>query len=250
MNNHSYNGHAIAPATGKLGVLIVGLNGAVATTFIAGALSIRRHLAKPIGSLTQMGTIRLGKRHENCFPLIKDFVPLAKLEDIVFGGWDIRNEDCYQSAAYAKVLEERDLAPIRKELESIRPMRAVFDQTYVRRLSGTWVKEGKTKFDLAKQLRRDIISFKEEHNLSRMVVLWCGSTEIYIAPSDVHSDLAKFEKGMKENNPNISPSMLYAHAAISEGVPYINGAPNLSVDTPALMSYAEAMGVPIAGKGF
>ena len=248
MNNH--NGHAIAPATGKLGVLIVGLNGAVATTFIAGTLSIRRRLAKPIGSLTQLGTIRLGKRHENRFPLIKDFVPLADLKDIVFGGWDIRDENCYQSAAYAKVLEERDLAPVREELESIRPMRAVFDQNYVKRLSGTWVKEGTTKFDLAKQLRQDIVSFKKAHNLSRMVVLWCGSTEIYLAPSDVHSDLAKFEKGMNENHSDISPSMVYAYAAISEGVPYINGAPNLAVDTPALMSYAEAMGVPITGKDF
>ena len=250
MNNHKHDGRAIAPATGKLGVLIVGLNGAVATTFIAGTLSIRRHLAKPIGSLTQLGTIRLGKRHENRFPLIKDLVPLADLKDIIFGGWDIRDEDCYQSAAYAKVLEERDLAPVREELERIRPMRAVFDQNYVKRLSGTWVKEGETKFDLAKQLRRDIVSFKEAHNLSRMVVLWCGSTEIYIAPSDVHSDLTKFEKGMKENNAAISPSMLYAYAAISEGVPYINGAPNLTVDTPALMNYAEAMGVPITGKDF
>ena len=231
-------------------MLIVGLNGAVATTFIAGTLSIRRRLAKPIGSLTQLGTIRLGKRHENRFPLIKDFVPLADLKDIVFGGWDIRDENCYQSAAYAKVLEERDLAPVREELESIRPMRAVFDQNYVKRLSGTWVKEGTTKFDLAKQLRQDIVSFKKAHNLSRMVVLWCGSTEIYLAPSDVHSDLAKFEKGMNDNHPDISPSMVYAYAAISEGVPYINGAPNLAVDAPALMSYAEAMGVPITGKDF
>ena len=222
----------------------------MATTFIAGTLSIRRRLAKPIGSLTQLGTIRLGKRHENRFPLIKDFVPLADLKDIVFGGWDIRDENCYQSAAYAKVLEERDLAPVREELENIRPMRAVFDQNYVKRLSGTWVKEGTTKFDLAKQLRQDIVSFKKAHNLSRMVVLWCGSTEIYLAPSDVHSDLAKFEKGMNENHPDISPSMVYAYAAISEGVPDINGAPNLAVDAPALMSYAEAMGVPITGKDF
>ncbi len=248
MNNR--NGHAVAPAEGRLGVLIVGLNGAVATTFIAGTLAIRRNLAKPIGSLTQLGTIRLGKRHENRFPLIKDFVPLADLKDLVFGGWDIRDEDCYQSAAYAKVLEERDLAPVREELEALRPMRAVFDQRYVKRLHGTWVKEGKTKFDLAKQLQQDILSFKEAHNLSRLVVLWCGSTEIYVAPSDVHSDLTKFEKGMKENHPDISPSMLYAYAAISEGVPYINGAPNLSVDAPALMSYAEAMEVPITGKDF
>ena len=250
MKNHNHDGCAIAPAKGKLGVLIVGLNGAVATTFIAGTLSIRRHLAKPIGSLTQLGTIRLGKRDENRFPLIKDFVPLADLKDMVFGGWDIRDEDCYQSAVYAKVLEERDLAPVRQELERLRPMRAVFDQNYVKRLSGTWVKEGKTKFDLAKKIRQDIVSFKEAHNLSRMIVLWCGSTEIFIAPSDVHSDLAKFEKGMKENNADISPSMLYAYAAISEGVPYVNGAPNLTVDTPALMGYAEVMGVPITGKDF
>jgi myo-inositol-1-phosphate synthase len=240
----------ISPASGKLGVLIPGLNGAVSTTFVAGTMLVRRKLAQPVGSLTQMGTIRLGQRHENRFPLIREFVPLADLNDLVFGGWDIRNEDYFQSARDAKVLDERDLLPIREELEQLRPMRAVFEQHYVTRLNGTWVKQGKTKYDLAQMLREDIKAFKERNALDRLLMIWCGSTEIYIPVGDVHRDLGSFEEGMKQNHPSIAPSMLYAYAAISEGVPYINGAPNLSVDTPALMQLAQATGVPIAGKDF
>jgi len=240
----------IQPASGKLGVLIPGLNGAVSTTFVAGTFSVRRKHSQPIGSLTQMATIRLGQRHENRFPLIKDFVPLANLEDLVFGGWDIRDESCYESAIGAKVLDERDLLRVREELEQLRPMKAVLEQRYVTRLSGTWLKKGKTKYDLAQQLREDIAAFKERNGISRLVVIWCGSTEIYIPISDVHQDLASFEKGLKENHPAIAPSMIYAYAAISEGVPFINGAPNLSADAPALIEFANAQGVPTAGKDF
>ncbi len=244
------NEHDIITATGKLGVLIVGLNGAVSTTFIAGVLAVRAHLAQPVGSLTQMATIRLGERSENRFPFIKDFVPLARLDDLVFGGWDIRNENCYQAAQYAKVLEERDLLRVKDELQQIRPMKAVFDQQYVTRLKGTWVKEGKNKLDLAEQLREDIALYKESNGLDRLVMIWCGSTEIHISLDNAHRTIDAFREGMKANHPAISPSMLYAYAAISEGVPYINGAPNLSVDIPALADLATANGVPIAGKDF
>ncbi len=234
----------------KLGVLIVGLNGAVSTTFLAGALSIKKNLAKPIGSLTQMGTIRLGKRVEERFPLIKDFVPLAEIKDLVFGGWDIRNETCYQSAAEAQVLEDKHLNKIKADLEAIKPMQGVFDKKYVKRLEGTWVKQGNTKFDLMEQIRGDIKSFKEAHNLKRLVMIWCGSTEVFIPLNGVHKKLDKFEQAMKNNNSGISPSMLYAYAAIAEGVPYFNGAPNLTVDTPALLEFAKKKGVPVAGKDF
>ena len=234
----------------KLGVLIVGLNGAVSTTFLAGALSIKKNLAKAIGSLTQMGTIRLGKRVEERFPLIKDFVPLAEIKDLVFGGWDIRNETCYQSAAEAQVLEDKHLNKIKADLEAIKPMQGVFDKKYVKRLEGTWVKQGNTKFDLMEQIRGDIKSFKEAHNLKRLVMIWCGSTEVFIPLNGVHKKLDKFEQAMKNNNSGISPSMLYAYAAIAEGVPYFNGAPNLTVDTPALLEFAKKKGVPVAGKDF
>jgi myo-inositol-1-phosphate synthase len=247
-NNHNHT--KIEAATGKLGVLIPGLNGAVATTLIAGTLAVRRGLAHPIGSLTQMGTIRLGKRSGNHFPKIKAFVPLAELQDIVFGGWDIHDEDCYESAKYAKVLQEKDLKEIAAELQSLRPMKAVFDQRYVRRLNGTWVKTGASKYELAKQLREDIRVFKTQHNLDRVVVLWCGSTETFIPVQDVHMDIKNFEAAMHANHDAISPSMLYAYAAISEHVPYINGAPNLANDTPALSQLAASTGVPIAGKDF
>ncbi|HVN49274.1 MAG TPA: inositol-3-phosphate synthase [Bacteroidota bacterium] len=240
----------IQSASGNLGVLIPGINGAVATTLIAGTLAVRRGLAQPVGSLTQMGTIRLGKRSENRFPKIKEFVPLADLNDIVFGGWDIRNEDCYTSAQYASVLQDKDLVRIADELKSLRPMKAVFDQRYVKRLEGTWVKTGKTKYELAMQLRDDIRSFKLKNNLDRVIVLWCGSTETFIPVQDVHKDIKSFEAGMKSNHDAISPSMLYAYAAISEHVPYINGAPNLANDCPALEKLATSSGVPIAGKDF
>jgi myo-inositol-1-phosphate synthase len=240
----------IKPASGKLGVLIPGINGAVATTIIAGTLEVRKGLAKPIGSLTQMGTLRIGKRKDNQFPLIRSFVPLADLKDIVFGGWDIRDEDCLTSARYAKVLEEKDIAPISDELKKIRPMKAVFDQTYVKRLEGTWVKSGKTKYDLAMQLREDIGKFKNENHLDRVVVLWCGSTETFIPLNPVHQNIKSFEQAMKDNHEAIAPSMLYAYAAISEHVPYINGAPNLANDVPALTGLATENNVPICGKDF
>jgi len=242
--------NTVSPASGRLGVMIVGLNGAVSTTFIAGTYAVRRNLTEPIGSLTQMGTVRIGRRDENRFPLLKELVPLADLDQLVFGGWDIRNEDCYYSAREAKVLEERDLVPVQRELAELRPLPGVFEQYYVKRLTGDWVKKGKTKFDLAEQFREDIISFKRENELDRLVMLWCGSTEIYLPVSAVHNDLDSFEEAMKSNHPAIAPSMLYAYAAISEGVPYINGAPNLSADAPALIQLAEANAVPIAGKDF
>lgn len=240
----------ISKPEGKLGVLIVGINGAVATTFLAGVMAIKKGQAKPIGSLTQMGTIRLGSRNEERFPKIKDFVPLAQLNDLIFSGWDIRNENCYESAKIARVLEDSDLLKVKDELESIRSMPGVFDQKYVKRLNGTWIKNGKTKFDLMEQLRDDIRSFREAHNLERLVMIWCGSTEVYIPVNGIHRKLETFEDGMKKNHPGIAPSMLYAYAAIAEGVPFINGAPNLTVDTPALMEFAKIKGLPVAGKDF
>lgn len=235
---------------GKLGVLIVGLGGAVSTTFVAGLLNIVHGYGKPIGSVTQMGTIRIGERSENNFPLIKDFVPLTDPHNIVIGGWDIRDLNCYEAAKEANVLNEKDLDSVFKELEAIEPMEAVFDRFYVKRLEGTHVKTGETKYELMEQLRADIRNFKEINNLERLVVIWCASTEIYISSNGVHTDLKIFEKAMKENHPDISPSMLYAYAAIAEGAPFINGAPNLSVDTPALIEFAKENKVPIAGKDF
>lgn len=240
----------IKKPNGKLGVLIVGLNGAVSTTFLAGTLAVRKGVAKPIGSVTQMGTIRLGERNEERFPLVKDFVPLAELDDLVFGGWDIRDENCYESANYAKVLEDKDLDKIKDEMTSIRPMKAVFDQKYVARLEGDWVKSADTKTELAEQLREDIRNFKDENNCERLVMIWCGSTEIFIPSGEVHSSLDKLEEGMKNNDEAIAPSMLYAYAAIAEGVPFINGAPNLTVDMPAIIEFAKAQQVPVAGKDF
>jgi len=235
---------------GKLGVLLVGLNGAVSTTFLAGVLNIRKNCSIPIGSLSQMGTIRIGDRIENNFPLIKDFVPLDSLDNLVFGGWDIRDETCFDSAIEAKVLNEKDLYSIEEELSAIRPMHAVFQQEYVKRLRGTHIKEGKTKFDLMNKVRDDICSFKKINKLERVVVVWCGSTEIYIPISKVHKDIQSFKKGMKNNHADIAPSMLYAYASVSEGIPYINGSPNLSVDVPAVIQLAEKNDVPIAGKDF
>ena len=240
---------SIRPASGKLGILTPGL-GAVATTFIAGVESIRRGRSKPIGSLTQMATIRLGKRSDKRAPLIREFVPLAALDDIVFGAWDPIPDDAYTSARTAGVLDDRDLEPLKEFLSSITPMPAVFDQHYVTRIHGTHVKQGRTKRDLAEQLRKDIRDFKAAHGCDRLVVVWCGSTEIYIAPSAVHASLAAFERAMEDNHPDIAPSMLYAWAAIMEGVPYNNGAPNLAVDTPALQELALREGVPISGKDF
>jgi myo-inositol-1-phosphate synthase len=240
---------AIRPAAGRLGVLTPGL-GAVATTFMAGVESIRKGHSKPIGSLTQMATIRLGKRTEQRSPLIKDFVPLARLDDIVFGAWDPIPDDALTAARKAGVLEEKDLLPVADFLAAIKPMPAVFDNKYVTRINGTNVKKGKTKRDLAEQLRQDIRDFKAKHKLDRVVIVWCASTEIFIKAGPQHATIEQFEKAMERNDDAISPSMLYAYAAIMEGVPYANGAPNLAVDTPALIQLANDRGVPIMGKDF
>jgi len=237
----------IQPADGKLGILIPGM-GAVATTVIAGVFAVRKNLGKPIGSLTQMGTIRLGKRTEKRCPRIKDFVPLADLADVEFGGWDIFEDNAFQAASNARVLEPALLEKIRPELESVRPMPAVFEQTYVKRLNGSHVKRGQNKLELAEQVRDDIRQFKANRRLARVVMLWCGSTEIFIEHGAVHHSLDAFEKGLVENHPDIAPSMIYAYAALKEGVPYANGAPNLTVDIPALQQLAKKNRVPIGGK--
>ncbi|MCP4631144.1 MAG: inositol-3-phosphate synthase [bacterium] len=242
-------GIEISNATGKLGVLLPGM-GAVATTFIAGVHAVRNGYGKPIGSLTQMGTIRLGKRTDNRVPMIKEFVPLSGLDDMVFGGWDIFDDDMYASAINAGVLEKNTLDMIRPELEDLKPLPAVFDQSYVKRLNGTHVKSGNTKMDLADQLRQDIRNFRAEHEISRAVMVWCASTEIYIEPSPVHESLEAFEKGLETNDPAIAPSMIYAYAALSEKVPFANGAPNLTVDIPAMMELAQKNKVPLSGKDF
>jgi myo-inositol-1-phosphate synthase len=237
----------IEKAEGKLGIMLVGL-GAVSTTTIAGVIAIRRGLAKPIGSLTQMGTIRLGKRTEANSPKIKDFVPLASLDDVVFGGWDLFDENCYEAAKTAGVLENDLLEQIRPELEQIRPWPAVFDQRYVKRLSGPNVKKGKNKRDLADQVRADIQKFKADNGLSRLVMVWAGSTEVFLTESPVHATIEAFEKGLEDSDDNIPSSMIYAYAAIKEGIPYANAAPNLSADIPALIQLAQQTGSPMCGK--
>jgi len=237
----------IEPATGKLGVMVVGL-GAVATTMIAGVEAVRRGLAKPIGSLTQMGTIRPGKRTDNKSPLIKDFVPLADLKDVVFAGWDIFADNVYESAAHAKVLDEKLLTQLKPYLETIKPLPAVFDQYYVKRLNGTHVKKGKNKRDLANQLIADIRIFKK--TVDRVVMIWCASTEIFIEPTAVHQSIEAFEKGLENDDIAIAPSQIYAYAALSEGVPFANGAPNLTVDIPAMIELSKRNAAPICGKDF
>jgi myo-inositol-1-phosphate synthase len=239
----------IRPATGTLGILTPGL-GAVATTFMAGVESIRRGHSKPIGSLTQMATIRLGKRTDNRSPLIKDFVPLAPLDNLVFGAWDPIPDDAYTAAKKAGVLEERDLAPVAEFLKGIKPMPAVFDNKYVTRIHGENVKKGKSKRDLAEQLRQDMRDFKAKHKCDRLAIVWCASTEIFIKPGPQHATIQQFERAMEQNDEAISPAMLYAWAAIMEGIPYCNGAPNLAVDTLALQQLANDKGVPISGKDF
>jgi myo-inositol-1-phosphate synthase len=239
----------IRPANGRLGILTPGL-GAVATTFMAGVESIRRGHSKPIGSLTQMATIRLGKRTENRSPLIKDFVPLASLDDIVFGAWDPIPDDAYTAAKKAGVLEERDLEPVADFLRAIKPMPAVFDNHYVTRIHGDNVKKGKSKRDLAEQLRQDMRDFKSKNKCDRLAIVWCASTEIFIKPGPQHATIEQFEKAMERNDEAISPAMLYAWAGIMEGIPYCNGAPNLAVDTLALQQLANDRGVPISGKDF
>jgi myo-inositol-1-phosphate synthase len=237
----------IAPAKGKLGILLVGL-GAVSTTTIAGVLAVRKGLANPIGSLTQMGTIRLGKRTEGRSPLIKEFVPLASLDDVVFGGWDIFDANAYEAAKTAGVLDKDLLQQIRPELEAIKPMSAVFDQRYVKRLNGPNVKKGKNKKDLANQLIEDIRRFKKENNCERLVMVWCGSTEVYLQESPAHATMASFEKGLEASDDSIPSSMIYTYAALKEGIPYANAAPNLSADVPAMLELAAQTGSPLAGK--
>ena len=239
----------IAPATGKLGILTPGL-GAVASTMIAGVISVRNGLSAPIGSITQMANIRLGRREEGRNPKIKDFVPLAELDDLVFGGWDPISPNALEAARTCGVLAESDLGPISGELEGVVTMSAVFDQRWVSRLHGTRVKTGTDKWDLAQQLIADIEQFRVDNECERLVMVWCGSTEAYQEPTAVHDTVAAFEAGLKANDPNISPSQIYAFAAISCGVPFANGAPNLSVDLPCMVEFAEAQGVPLAGKDF
>ena len=239
----------VAPPKGKLGILTPGM-GAVSTTFMAGVELVRSGHSVPVGSLTQMGTIRLGKRTDGRTPKIKDFVKLAKLEDLVFGGWDVFPDDAYQAALKAGVLEAKDLSKAEKFLKTIKPMKAVFDQSYVKNLHGTHIKKGKNKFELAQQLREDIRDFKKKNKCDRLVMVWCASTEVFLKAEAVHQTLESFEKGLKENHPAIAPSMIYAYAAISEGVPFANGAPNLTVDIPALEEFAKSKNVPVGGKDF
>ena len=238
----------IKPATGRLGVLVVGVGGAVATTMIVGTLASRKGLAKPIGSITQLATMRMENNEEK---LIKDVVPLTDLNDIVFGGWDIFPDNAYEAAMYAEVLKEKDLNGVKDELEAIKPMPAAFDHNWAKRLNGTHIKKAATRWEMVEQLRQDIRDFKAANNCERVVVLWAASTEIYIPLSDEHMSLAALEKAMKDNNTEaVSPSMCYAYAAIAEGAPFIMGAPNLCVDTPAMWEFSKQKNVPIAGKDF
>jgi myo-inositol-1-phosphate synthase len=239
----------IRPATGKLGILCPGM-GAVATTFMAGVEAIRKGRSKPIGSLTQMGTIRLGKRTDGKSPLIQEFVPLAKLDDIVFGGWDLFPDDAYQAASKAGVLSKEHLDELKDFLSTIKPMKAVFDQTYVKKLTATHAKTGKSKLDLADQVIEDIKNFKKANNCDRLVMVWCGSTEVYRSAAPVHATVASFEKGLAASDPEIAPSQIYAYAALKCGVPYANGAPNLSLDLPCMLELAKQNGVPVTGKDF
>ncbi len=240
----------VEPPAGRLGVLCVGL-GAVATTFIAGVELIRRGMAAPVGSLTQMGTIRLGKRTEERSPLIREFVPLASLDDLVFGAWDPFDDDAYASAVKAGVLDvNRHLEPIAAALRSIQPMPAAFDPSYVKKLDGPNVMPSTAKRAMLGQLREDIRDFRETHACDRLVMVWCGSTEVFVDVGPAHLDIAAFDAAIDADDPAITPSMLYAYAALLEGVPFANGAPNLAVDTPALRDFASQQGVPICGKDF
>jgi myo-inositol-1-phosphate synthase len=245
----SKEGLEVAPAQGKLGILLVGL-GAVSTTLVAGVEAVRKGNAKAFGSLTQMGTIRLGKRTENRNPLIRDFVPMAGLDDIVFGAWDIFDDSAYDAAMHAGVLEKSLVEDLREQLDSLKPMPAVFSHNYVKRLNGTNIKSGKNKMELAEQLMADMAKFKEEKGCDRLVIVWAASTEIYLEPSDVHQTIEAFEKGLYDNDERIAPSMIYAYAAIKSGIPFANGAPNLTLDIPAITKLAEENGVPICGKDF
>lgn len=241
--------YTVKSAAGKLGILTPGL-GAVATTFMAGVIAARKGLGAPIGSLTQMGRIRLGQRTENRQPLIREFVPLADLNDIVFGGWDIFSDNVYQAAVHAKVLDRPILEDLKADLESIVPMPAVFDSAYVRNINGPNVKTGASKMDLAEQLIADIQNFKSKNNCERVVMVWCASTEAYTEASEVHATIEAFEEGLRKSDPRIAPSQIYAYASIRCGVPFANGAPNLTCDIPALLNLANQEGVAIGGKDF
>ena len=248
-SDSSKGGSSLQPAKGKLGVMIPGM-GAVATTFVAGVEAVRKGVAKPIGSLTQMGTIRLGKRTDNNSPAVRDFVPLAALKDLVFTGWDIFEDDMYTAATKAGVLERDLLEQIKPFLSSIKPRKAVFDRNYVRKLDGRNVKKGKNKMDLAEQVRADIREFKKSSGAERLITIWCGSTEIFLEPTAVHGNLKTFEKGLAKNDENIAPSMIYAYASLMEGVPFANGAPNLTVDLPVMLELSRQNEAPICGKDF
>jgi myo-inositol-1-phosphate synthase len=239
----------VQKAEGKLAVLLPGI-GAVSTTFMAGVMLANKGLVKPIGSLTQSGTIRLGKRTDNRIPRIRDFVPLAKLEDLVFGGWDLFPENAYEAAAHAEVLESKHLDPVKDDLAKIKPMPAVFYPEYVKRLHGTHVKKAPSKYEMVEQLRADIRNFIKDNGCSRAVCVWCASTEIYLEPGPVHQSIASFEKGLRESDSTISNSMMYAWACLKEGVPFANGAPNLTVDFPAALELARETQTPICGKDF
>tara|TARA_R110002096_G_scaffold436100_1_gene667737 strand:+ start:105258 stop:106577 length:1320 start_codon:yes stop_codon:yes gene_type:complete len=245
----SKNKTSVAPAEGKLGILLPGM-GAVATTFIAGVHAVRKGISQPIGSLCEMGTIRLGKRTDDNVPKIRDYVPLAKLDELVFGGWDLFEENCYEAAIEAGVLEKELLNSLKEELSAIRPMKAVFDRSYVKRLSGDHVKTGTSKMHLAEQLMEDIERFKSENGCDRLVAVWCGSTEVYREPTAVHATVASFEAGLRASDPEIAPSQIYAYACVKLGVPYCNGAPNMSVDIGAIQELARETRTPIAGKDF
>ena len=241
----------VKPANGKLGVLVVGL-GAVTSTFMTGVLMARKGLAKPVGSMTQYDKIRVGQGADKKYLHYKDIVPMADLNDIVFGAWDVYPANAYQSAIYAEVLQQKDIDPVKDELEKIVPMKAAFDHDYAKRLDGSNIMEGKTRWEMAEQLREDIRNFKKETGVDRVVVLWAASTEVYVPVNEeVHGTLAALEAAMKaDDKKNIAPSMCYAYAALKEGAPFIMGAPNTTVDIPAMWELSEQTGMPIAGKDF
>ena len=241
---------SIAKPKGKIGVLIPGIGGAVSTTFIAGLEAVKQGLAKPFGSLTQMGTIRLGKRDEHRVPMIKDFINLASLRDLMFCGWDVYEDNCYDGAIKAGVLERSLIESVKYPLQQLKPLPAVFRKEFVKNLDGTNIKKQKKHLELVEALKDDIKSFKKINDIDRCIMIWCASTETYLAPQNVHSSIAAFEKGLKKNDPAISPSMLYAYAAITSGIPYINGSPSLTVDIPAMVQLAKKHEVPISGKDF
>ena len=239
----------IAPAKGKLGILTPGM-GAVSTTFMAGVEAVKKGLGEPVGSLTQLSTIRLGKRTDNNSPRIKDFVPLAGLNQLVFGGWDIFEDSAYEAAQHAAVLKPELLARLKPALKKIHPMKAVFDQNYVKRINGPNVKTKGSLADKAEALMDDMRKFKKANDCDRLVMIWCGSTEVFRRPGKVHQSLEAFEKGLLKSDAEIAPSQIYAYAALKSGVPFANGAPNLTHDIPALLALARDHEVPVCGKDF